>query len=383
MSIYNFVLDRHLILFRPSDNRLFLLNPTAGWIWQATAAGMNASEIAGLLAEQYSVPVEEIEQDVTATLEQWHSKELEPAVQNTQAEAFSPPPPDAVLHSLPADRQPAFQQNFSYGQNSFSLTVYPPELRSSFAPLLNNLAPLTSQADIHINVLKDKDEYIITKGQLELERTLNENIAVGRVLQAMVEYGYPDTAWMAYIHASAGDLAGHGVIFPAIGGSGKSTLMAALSCSGWTYWGDDTVPLNLDGNAGAMHLNQCIKSGSWEVLKKYYPDMDQLPEYNRYNKRVRYLPVTTDQKDYSSTFAVHKLVFPSYSADCRQSLEPITAVQALQFLIDAQTWISPDPVHAETMINWISTIPAFTLRYHDLDWAAAKLETLIQNEQNS
>ncbi len=378
MPVYSFPLEKHLVIFRPTDNRLFLLNPTAGWIWQATAAGMDTAEITELLAEQYSVPGEEIIRDVRATMAQWQNQGLDPAQPEVTPENPADIETDAVpTTSIPADQQISFQQSFIYGQNSFTLAVYPQELTSAFAPLINTLPPLNGEADISITIFKENNDYIIVKNQQELERTPMENIAVGRVLQAMVEFGYPDTTWMAYIHASAGALGRHGVIFPAIGGSGKSTLMAALCRCGWTYWGDDTVPLDIGGKAGAMHLNQCIKSGSWEVLKRYYPDIEKLPVYNRYDKTVRYLPTGLTLTAFKKPLPVHKLIFPCYSANCDQSIEPISAVQALQFLIDSQTWISPDPAHAETMINWISTIPSFTLKYHDLDWAAENLKKLI------
>ena len=99
--------------------------------------------------------------------------------------------------------------------------------------------------------------------------------------------------------------------------------------------------------------------------------------YRRFDKDVRYHLLQTEQTDFSSTMPVHKLVFPVYAADCAQTLQPIPPEEGLQRLIDAQTWISPDPIHAEKMIRWISTIPAYSLNFHSLDWAIPKLRQLV------
>ena len=214
---------------------------------------------------------------------------------------------------------------------------------------------------------------------IELERTPNQLVAIGRVIQEMVELGYPNTTWMAFIHGSAGALDEHGVIFPGIGGSGKSTLMAALAQSGWAYWCDDTVPVDTQKRVAPVPLSHCIKSGSWDVLAPYYKGFEKLPVFNRCDKEVRYLVSSPAPPHFSETQPVHSLVFPLYTPGKPQELLPIPPVEGLQRLVEAQSWISPDPAHAGEMINWISTIPIYTLKYYSLDWAIIQLNQLARH----
>lgn len=384
MSIHTFPLENHLIVFRPADKRIFILNPTAGWIWQSISEGMAPDTIAHLLAEQFALTPEQTGEDVQATLDNWAEMDLHPSLpdkeNDTQATVQKEVLPDCTLPSADSVTQ---LFHFHYGQSDFTLLVYNKELADFFTPLLSSLAtvdPKTEnvQMNVQIHVYPEKEKYVVACNGTELERTTQVHEAVGRVVQTLIEEGFPETDWMAFIHAAAGSLRGNGYIFPAIGGSGKTTLMAALAQSGWDYWADDTVPLDCNGRAGAVPLNHCIKSGSWEVLAPYCPTLAEQPVYQRYNREVRYLPVSPEVTDFKETMEVQGLIFPNYTEDGEQSLQPISAVQALQFIVDSQTWISPDPIHAEKMIHWISTIPAYRLEYNSLDWAIEQLAELVE-----
>lgn len=382
MSIHIFPLDSHLIIFRPEGRRLFILNQTASWIWQAVADGLQTDEIIEQLADHYQISRKETEHDVCHTLDQWASQNLDPTQAKTTAAVQTLPcnKKQTSHNTFPVDMPISLQHCFLFGTSSFSLVDYTPDLHTHFVPLFSNL-PTIDQKDCEntIELIKEGDEYIIFANRMELERTPLELVAVGRVIQSMVELGYPTTTWMAFIHASAGALNGKGFVFPGIGGSGKSTLMAALAKSGWTYWCDDTTPLDTLGQAAAVPLNHCIKSGSWDILASYYPDLYSLPTYYRSHKDVRYLPAKSEQTYFSSTMPVHHLVFPVYLADCPQELQPLSPVEGLQFLVDAQSWISPDPDLAEKLIRWIKKTPAYRLNYHSLEWAIARLKLLAND----
>lgn len=383
MSIHTFHLDGHRILFRPADKRLFILNSAAGWIWQAVAEGFSLTEIADQLAAHFRISRQVARRDIAAQLNQWAVLGLnpclaEPEQERPSAPAVQPPRPDNKL--FPGDTPYSLQHNFHFGSADITLTDYTSDLASHFAPLLSGLPALdTKKSTTQIILFKDADKYVISCNRIELERTRLELVAVGRVIQAIIEFGYPQTTWMAFIHASAGSLDGHGIVFPGTGGSGKSTLMAALAKSGWIYWCDDTVPLDTQGQAGAVPLSPCLKSGSWEILAPFYPVLTALPIYQRCGKDVRYLPSEDDRADFSSTLPVHALVFPEYGPDRTQKLRSLQPVEGLQRLIDAQSWISPDPDRTGEMIRWIRTIPTYSLQYHSLDWAIARLEQLVRN----
>ncbi len=383
MSIYSFHLDGHRILFRSADKHVFILNPTADWIWQAMAEGFSFDDLVEQLAEHFQISRSTARSDIVEQLNQWAVLGLNPR----PAEQKKDRQPVAAAEPIKLDTirfaqnaQYSLQYSFHFGSAVITLTDYTSDLAVHFGLLLSGLpATEIKESNSQITLFKDANEYVISCNGVELERTGFELAAVGRVVQAIIEAGYPQAIWMAFMHASAGSLNGYGVVFPGIGGSGKSTLMAALTASGWTYWCDDTVPVDVHGRAGAVPLRPCLKSGSWEVLRSFYPDLDTLPVYQRCDKEVRYLPLKHERKNCRSMLPVHALVFPAYTPGCSQKLCSLTPVEGLQRLIKAQSWISPDPDRTAAMIDWLGTIPTYSLHYHSLDWAITRLEQLAQN----
>lgn len=385
MSLYTFPLDDHLVIFRPMDKRLFILNQTASLIWRITASGLTTDEIIELLASHFQVTIEDITRDVHTTLDLWTKHGLYPAQseKGEQAHSAKLSPNNAITKLwLPKGDQVTLQLDFQFGQSTFTLLDYTPDLANHFQPLLASL-PVAEQKKTKnlIELYNDGNEYVTSCNQVELERTTDDLITVGRVIQTIIEHGYPQTIWMAFIHGSAGALDGRGIVFPGIGGSGKSTLMAALAKCDWVYWCDDTVPLDIDGNAGAVPLSHCIKSGSWDVLTQYYPDLKTLEVHHRGDKNVRYLPLNPEQTNFTTTLPVHTLVFPTYSPGSPQTLQPLSPVESLRLLIEAQSWISHDPTYAGELVRWISVIPAYSLNYYSLDWAVEELNHLVRTNR--
>lgn len=386
MSIHTFEIDHQLVVFRPADKRLFILNPTATWIWHAMAQGIDHAEIIHLLADHYSLPVEDTDQEVLETIVGWEwagldPRQTEPGNDNSTLTSGGPEKA-AVPYLQPADDEITYQGHYYFGDTCFTLTDYTSEFTSHFEPLLSSLAA-ENVIDGHtsgdrIDISKNGNEFIISCNGVELERATNELIVVGLVVQTFIDRGFPGTRWMSFIHAAAGSLDNRGFVFAGIGGSGKSTLMATLVKSGWTYWSDDTVPLDVTGKMGAVPLSLCLKKGSWDILTPYYPDLAGIPVYQRYDKTVRYLQLDVPQADGRHLQPVHGLIFPRYSPGSKQNLEALMPVAGLRHLVEAQSWISDDPECIEEMIRWISTIPIYKLSYSSLDWAAGKLRNLVR-----
>ncbi len=143
MSIHTFPLDDHLVIFRPADKRLFILNQTAAWIWQAVTNGLQTDEIIELLTSHFHMSMEETERDVQTTLDQWDEQGLDPARPDKgSAGETSPPLPTAAIDSmaLSVDVPISLQLHYHFGQSTFTLNDYTPDLGAHIQPLLASLA---------------------------------------------------------------------------------------------------------------------------------------------------------------------------------------------------------------------------------------------------
>ena len=73
-------------------------------------------------------------------------------------------------------------------------------------------------------------------------------------------------------------------------GAGKTTLTLRLTEGGFKYGGDDIVLIAPDGTATAIPFAPAVKSGAWEIVKQFRPDLDDATVHRRPDaKRVRYL----------------------------------------------------------------------------------------------
>jgi hypothetical protein len=65
------LLDNELLLYHPTDTRIFYFNQTASLIWQLCDGQHSVSEIIQLLSDAYPESVDSIRADVAATLQQF------------------------------------------------------------------------------------------------------------------------------------------------------------------------------------------------------------------------------------------------------------------------------------------------------------------------
>lgn len=380
MNVYTYPLNNHLVVFRPQDKQLFILNPTAQWIWESRAVGFDPGEIARNMAERFSLPLDNANADVQKTLSQWSASHLEPGRSQPVPKNSAPCQSNGVVYkkaALPNGGAVTFEKCFRFGQSDITIRDYTGVLADLVEPLTRNLPPAAQrETQGHVDILMDDHMFVVTHNGLETGRDASDIAAVGLVVQAMLELGYANTPMAAYVHGAAGALNGQGVLLPGMGGSGKSTLMASLVNAGWTYLCDDTVPLDTSGNILPVPLNICLKAGSWPPLKPLYPDLDTQPVYQRIGQPVRYLPMDGAT---SPAQKAHWIVFPQFAPDGPVQTQALPPEQVLERLVQAHAWIAPHPANARALFTWLDSIPACEMRYSTTPQAIDTLTGLVQS----
>jgi len=384
LAVYTFPLDEHLVVFRPRDRHLFILNPTARWIWEARARGTKTGEIASLISAQFDIPNDAVRKDVEQALSLWSAKNLEPAlsIQNSDQPTSEPHHKVPARSSITPDESLlCFEGHYRFAAAGVIVRIYTSDMVPLIEPLLAGLkvkvGGTTRNNQNVIEVLLYEDQYVVACNGTEVGRTSFAHHALGKIIQALIQTGYPESEWMAYVHGAAAAFEGRGIVLPGIGGSGKSTLVAALSHCGWQYWCDDTVPFQTNGKARAVPLNICLKEGSWRALRPYCQNLEGLATHHRYGRDVKYLPLNEGQTQPAYALPVDFMVFPKYSREAPASLKRIPPAEALQRLIEAQTWVSPEPRHAAALIRWISTLAAYQITYDTLDQGVSFMNRIV------
>jgi hypothetical protein len=159
-------------------------------------------------------------------------------------------------------------------------------------------------------------------------------------------------------------------------------LTAALVASGYDYCTDELVLIERDSpRVRTAPVAISTKSGSWPVLRKYYPDIESLPVYLRADgKSVRYLlPRGSQASTFTQGSQVQAIVFPRYEPGQAPRLSGITAGDALCRVTDAGYDVEGglDRQSVVDLIHWISGQRCYELLFDDLDDAVAAVAGLL------
>lgn len=134
------------------------------------------------------------------------------------------------------------------------------------------------------------------------------------------------------IHAAVVECNGQAFIFPGTPGSGKSTLCAALVCSGWRLLSDEMTLLSVaDGLVYPVPRPISLKNRSLDVILNFSPDVIMGPVVNETAKgaigHVRPPDESVDLGEIPAKPA--KLIFPKYLEGSKTDLTPLSKSRAL------------------------------------------------------
>lgn len=169
-----------------------------------------------------------------------------------------------------------------------------------------------------------------------------------------------------------------GLLLVAPGGSGKTTLAAALNASGIGLLSDDVVPVGMDGRLIGLGGPICTKAGSWEVLAATRPDISGCRIFRRFGEPVRMLAPLSRAP--SEGLDLGLILFPRYAPGEPPSRMPISPEAALQKVIEAEAVIrdiTQDKL--DRLTQWVSSAPAFAITYPDLETALLQVGELLED----
>lgn len=383
MTIHTVPMENNLVVFKQGENTLYLFNASARLIWEYLAQGHEREQTCTLLAEQFDIAPEIIMRDYDQALSDWREKGLmtseasdvkENTVSGNRADE------DFAL----TNKAVALRRRYTIFGVTLEIGFQNADLEAMVHPLCAHLETDISKSerrpDHVISFLLHNADYIVLTDGAEAGSDPEVHQAIGILIHEIICLIHPQKNQMTVIHASAVRNDTCGIIFPALGGSGKSTLTAALIRSGFDYLGDDVVPVeNQHQHAVAVPLSLCLKSGSWPVLSSYYPELKETPAYRRYYKDVKYIhPPGVWDADTQAGWPVKCLIFPQYKQNNPVSLQRIAPTEALQRLIDAGVWVSSEPDDVRLFIDWIESLPCYDLSFESLEEAISSVGEIIQ-----
>lgn len=137
------------------------------------------------------------------------------------------------------------------------------------------------------------------------------------------------------IHAAVLVKNGQAIIFPAAPGSGKSTLTAYHSLSGWSLYSDEMAIIDLEtGLVEPLYRPICLKNDSIDLVKSWFPNPIFTPTWRDTQKGdVAHLKAKSwsEHQDLQPV-PISAIVFPKYTKGHDLSIYQLTQLQGFESL---------------------------------------------------
>ena len=361
-------------------DRLHVFHPSAAKLWQNWQANPSAAVLAKQLVHDHGLPLAEAHTAVDETLANWRRAGLLDAPE-TPVAPFPPAPPP-TLHEAPPSFRVAWMQDYQLADQQWRLQCADSALWAIFTPPFAHLAipPAPSpEPAATFSVLPEPAGLSLWRGGHRYAEASSPAAALLALFGEIAEFGYREQNWLAALHAAAIHDGARALLLPALGGTGKTTLTAALLAAGYGYLSDDVAPLDAETlDVWPLPLPLRIKPGSVAVLRERYPELDTLPAYGPPGQAVRLLPPPRFTLHAAKRrYPVAGLLFPDDQPDAATTLQPLTPVESLHRLLAAEALFRRPliPEHIVRLLAWLEVTPAWRLTYpHDLTAAVAAIK---------
>lgn len=170
------------------------------------------------------------------------------------------------------------------------------------------------------------------------------------------------------------------IIFPALPGSGKSTLCAALMLRGWRLFSDEFGLVGPDGLVHPMPKPVGLKNESIDVIREFSPDAHIGPSFlNTRKGTVAHVRATQDSiRRMDQPARVSHIVFPLYRAGSTLTLESYQ--KSRSFIKLAHNAFNYEVLGLQgfrSVSDLIRICECFKLTYSNLEAAIDQLDALV------
>lgn len=183
------------------------------------------------------------------------------------------------------------------------------------------------------------------------------------------------------LHAGVVERGGRAIVMPAMPGSGKSTLTAALTLRGFRLLSDEFGVVRL-GDARLLRMLRplALKNESIDVIERFEPSAVIGPRFPKTHKgTVAHLAPQPSHVDARHEVANPALVvFPRFDASAGVELEPVKKTRAFARLaVNSFNYHALGPDAFDALGQLVDESSCWQLRYGDLDGAIKAIGELL------
>ena len=184
-------------------------------------------------------------------------------------------------------------------------------------------------------------------------------------------------------HSAVVERHGRAIILPAVPGSGKSTLCAALMASGWRLLSDEFGIIRMDdGMLLPLPRPIPLKNASIPVIQRFAPEWEMGPVYPKTRKGdVCHMKPSADAFRLSSQPATPSwVIYPRYRSGASASLNSLPASERFARLsLNSFNYQLKAQAGFDQVARMVSECEFHTFEFDDLKAAVAELDRLTNN----
>ena len=384
-GVEDFAFEQETVLFRESTQAFCRLNETATLIWTLIKAGYDPPAIVARLVRDYAVEQQVADGYVQVLMDDLAGNGFlgHPARQQGASAGHDPPLPPARWQP-PATALP-WCSRFRIHNVLMDVASDDREclelVKTTFGFLLADSDAQRRDDAVGVTIQRCGE----ARFRVRYAETTVSNCTLEQVPPLVhgaffLRYYQQNFRFMAF-HSAAVCSASGVVLLPGTSGSGKSTLTAALVSAGFGHVTDELLLVDLPRESlmGAP-LAIGLKRGSWDLGKGLFGQLERMPAFRRQDgKAVKYLSPPALCRDYGLR-GVQAMVFPTLAADDQVSLQRLSVPEAFFRLTEAgyDTHRTLSNTDVALLFEWIGAIPAYELRYRNLERAVQQVASLCE-----
>ncbi len=343
------------VIYDAGEKRLFALNTSAAFVWQAIRNGDTRPMVRSGLATAFDLANDEAESWIDQVL-----ASLAQAMQQDHAKA-APVHDQAVW---PPVSMPLTGTDYTLLGQTVRITA-PHAALELIDSMIGHLRRSRSDrypgsTDLSISIEAMGRDFAVS-GTYSRTEVIEPKKLAAEIESRIVEDLIPRVPHFLAFHAALLQIRGHTVLFPAPSGSGKTTLSAALARGGWSYMTDEMALLDRSLAWQGLPFLPCIKAENYPLIEALHPGLRDVVEHDRFGRRVKFLPLLV----HTGRVAVSTVVFPEYGAKADGSLKALQPLEGLQRLLKQCMYVPPgfSTDDVPSLLRWHETIAYYALTF--------------------
>jgi hypothetical protein len=284
-------------------------------------------------------------------------------------------------------------KTYKIAQTKYSIEVLSPRLFIAISTILKPCEKVLSAVDLQVTInecTNNVNFFDIVCNGLVIEKNLPFDYVMPHLIDRLQIVSFQNSDYQYCFHGAALETNNGSLLLPGKSGAGKSTLSAVLASDNMPLYSDEMIALDSHFQIMTLNLPIAIKSGSWKILAKLFPELKSEKIWLREDgRKLKYIwPnnfVKAKKKD-GHTVNKIMLVNPCFQAGSigeEKQVVKLNTFETLELLINGGYQISNELTveKLEKLFSYISTNTSYKLTYNSSAFALTALENLWSSKR--